>query len=101
MKWFPTRTAEKLYDVLVRYSEADPNYYSRETFIFHYGVCSDTSKVFKLTCLDGASRTFVVDPEHGPLVLGKGAGRTNAMIRKMMTPEVSEIGEFTVISNEI
>ena len=99
MKWFSTREAEKLYDILVKYSEANPDYYSRELFVFHFGVCSNTSRKFRLNCMDGASRTFIVE-EDLPKVIGKGASRTNAMIRNFMQPEVKQIEEFTVISRE-
>lgn len=99
MKWFSTREAEKLYDILVRYSEANPDYYSRELFIFHYGVCSNTSRKFRLNCMDGANRTFVVEDDF-PKVIGKGATRTNAMIRNFMQPEIKQIEEFTIVSRE-
>lgn len=49
--------------------------------------------------MDGANRTFVVEDDF-PKVIGKGATRTNAMIRNFMQPEIKQIEEFTIVSRE-
>ena len=55
----PTRIAEKVYDVLSKFAEASPNHYEKETFVFHFGVLTNTQSDYKLNCVDDAKRTFI------------------------------------------
>lgn len=79
----PTKMAENVYDVLCKFAEANPNYYERETFIFHFGVLSDTSKEYQLTCMDGSRRSFYVSDSGKMKVDGVGSSRVNGILWKM------------------
>lgn len=83
MKKLPTRVSEKVYSLLCKFAEAKPDYYSREQFIFHFGVVKNTSDSFKLDCMDGGIRTFICK-EGGQMWLeGKGSDRVNPILRKI------------------
>lgn len=83
MKKMPTRTAEKVYDVLQRFAEASPYHYEKETFIFHYGVLDSTDIKFELKCVDDGLRTFYCRPDGDMWVTGKATGKVNAILRKI------------------
>jgi hypothetical protein len=98
MKKLPTRFAEQVYQVLVKYAEARPEYYERETFIFHFAVIEDTSDSFKLTCMDGVKRTFFCTNDRKMWIEGKGSDNVNIIlerIRKIIDREY-EFGDFIV-----
>jgi hypothetical protein len=83
MKKMPTKTAEKVYDVLCKFAEAKQNYYERETFIFHFGVLSKTSSSYQLNCMDDAKRTFNCSSTGKMWVDGVNSGRVNSILRKI------------------
>lgn len=83
MKKMPTATAEKVYDVLCKFADAVSSYAERETFIFHFGVLSNTSSDYVLNCMDGSRRTFYCKPDGRMWVDGQGVGRTNSILRKI------------------
>jgi hypothetical protein len=83
MKRMPTRTAEKVYDVLCKFADASPSYHERETFIFHFGVLSTTSSDYKLNCMDDAQRTFHCSYAGRMWVDGSNSGRVNSILRKI------------------
>jgi hypothetical protein len=90
MKKLPTKTAEKVYDVLCKFAEANPSYYERETFIFHFGVLSTTSSNYKLNCMDDAQRTFHCGSNGRMWVDGRNAGRINSILRKISEEMTSQ-----------
>lgn len=102
MRKLPTRLAEKIYCVLMRFAEARPDYYSREEFIFHFGVTSDTSDRFNLSCMDEAKRTFVCKRDGTMWLEGKGAARVNSILIKIKEDFEKEYNyrEFTIKQNE-
>jgi hypothetical protein len=103
MKRLPTKVAEKVYTILERYAEASPNYYDRESFIYHFGVVPESQKEYFLTCMDGARRVFTCTREKNMWLEGKGSERVNSILRKIQSEMIEgiEFGEFTVRRNEI
>ena len=99
MKKMPTALAETIYGLLTRYAEAHPDYHQRESFIYHFGVCSHTQPEYKLTCLDGASRSFFCF-DDGMFLRGKGEGKVNSILRKILEEKSEEFGDFTVKRRE-
>ena len=83
MKKMPTRTAEQVYDLLVRFADANSYHYEKETFIFHYGVLENTDIKYTLNCVDDSLRTFYCNPEGDMWVTGKATSRVNAILKKM------------------
>ena len=79
----PTSVAEKAYDVLCKFAEANPNYYERETFIFHFGVLPETQSSYDLNCMDGSKRTFICTSSGKMKVDGVGSSRVNGILWKM------------------
>ena len=103
MKKMPTAVAENAYRVLTRYAEAASDYYSSESFIFHYGVVQDTSDYYVLNCMDSLSRTFVCKENGDMWLIGKGNDRANPILRKIsreMRGEV-EYGDFIIRKNAV
>lgn len=103
MKKLPTHIAEKVYNVLTKFAEAKSDYYSRETFIFHYGVIRDTSDAFKLSCMDDSPRTFVCKEDGRMWLDGKGGDRVNPILRRISKEleQESQLEEFTVTAHAI
>ena len=91
MKKLPTHIAEKVYSVLVKFADAKSVYYSREEFIFHFGVVPNTSDRFKLNCLDDAARSFVCKRDGQMWLEGKGSERVNGILRKITNARLSEV----------
>lgn len=89
MSKIPTGAAEKIYDILIRYAEASPNYYDKEYFIYHFGVISnDIPDTLELNCMDDRPRKFL--KKNGEFILtGKGENKVNSIVRKIL--EISEI----------
>jgi hypothetical protein len=83
MKKMPTKTAERVYDVLCKFAEASPNHYEKETFVFHFGVLSETSSSYVLTCMDDAQRTFTCSNTGRMKVDGTKVSRVNSILWKM------------------
>jgi hypothetical protein len=82
MKWMKTEIAEKAYALLVKYANADPSYYQKEGFIFHFGVIKGTRPFFKLKCLDNEPRKFIIK-EDKYIVHGKGTSKLNAILNEV------------------
>jgi arginine/lysine/ornithine decarboxylase len=99
MKKMPTRTAERVYDVLCRFADADPSYYEKETFIFHFGVLSTTSSSYKLNCINDAQRTFHCSAAGKMRVEGSTAGKVNGILWKMSEELMSKNVELNEISS--
>lgn len=76
----PTKVAEQVYDILCKFAEANPNYYEKETFVFHFGVLSTTSSSYKLNCIDDFSRTFNCSLSGRMWVDGVGSSRVNSIL---------------------
>lgn len=85
MDKLPTKKAEDIYDVLVKYAEVDSNYYQRELFVYHFGIKRGMHS-FNLYCLDGARRSFI-KTDDGYRLVGKGESRVNSIVRKMLEDE--------------
>jgi len=83
MKKMPTKTAERVYDVLCKFAETNPSYYEKETFVFHFGVLSETSSSYNLNCMDGAKRIFQCSNTGKMKVDGVGSSRVNGILWKM------------------
>lgn len=83
MKKLPTRFAEQVYKVLIKYAEARPEYYERETFIFHFSVIDDTSESFKLSCVDGEPRVFFCTEDRKMWIEGKGSDQVNIILGRI------------------
>lgn len=79
----PTKVAERVYDVLCKFAEANPSYYEKETFVFHFGVLKDTSSNYTLNCMDDAKRTFSCSTTGKMKVEGKATSRVNGILWKM------------------
>jgi hypothetical protein len=79
----PTNMAERVYDVLCKFAEANPSYYEKETFVFHFGVLSTTSSNYQLNCMDDAQRTFSCSSNGRMWVDGTNTSRVNSILRKM------------------
>lgn len=92
----PTAIAEEVYQVLEKFADAKPDYYSKEEFIFHFGVLKGKSIDFKLSCFDGAARTFYCTDDGRMWMTGKGSGRVNRILDKIASSSIQQIGEFTV-----
>ena len=83
MKHMATKTSEKVYEVLTRFAEANSNYYQKESFVYHFGVVNGTANKYKLTCIDGGIRHFICNNDGDFWVDGTGAGKVNAILRKI------------------
>ena len=83
MKHMAAQTSEKVYDVLTRFAEASPNYYERESFIYHFGVVHGTSNKYKLSCMDDGVRHFICNDKGEFWVDGNKAGKVNVILRKI------------------
>jgi hypothetical protein len=94
MKKLPTKIAEKVYSVLCKFSEAKSDYYSREEFIYHFGVVENSSNEFRLSCMDDSPRKFICKRDGAMWIDGKGSERVNAILRKI-TKELNE--EFEIV----
>jgi hypothetical protein len=103
MKKLPTAIAEKVYEVLTKFAEASQNYYDRESFIYHFGVVSNTSNSYNLVCMDDSRRVFTCTRDGRMWVDGKGSSRVNAILRKISKElkNEEEVAGFTVTKNEI
>ncbi len=103
MKKLPTAIAEKVYEVLTKFAEVSQNYYDRESFVYHFGVVSNTSNSYNLVCMDHSRRVFTCTRDGSMWVDGKGSGRVNSILRKISKElkNEEEVGEFTVTKNEI
>ncbi len=89
MSKISSSAAEQIYDILIRYAEASPNYYDKEHFIYHFGVInSDIPDTLELKCIDDCPRKFL--KENGEFkLIGKGENKVNSIVRKIL--EVSEV----------
>lgn len=83
MKKMPSNAAEKIYDVLIRYAEASPDYYDKEHFIYHFAVLSNLPNTLKLNCVDSKPRTFIREKESYKL-MGKGDNKVNSIVKKIL-----------------
>jgi hypothetical protein len=83
MKKMPTSVAEKVYDVLMRFAEASPNHYERESFIFHFGVLEDKSNQYTLTCMDDKPRVFTCKKDGAMWITGKGDTKVNPILYRI------------------
>ncbi len=95
----PTKVAERVYDVLCKFAEANPNHYEKETFIFHFGVLSTTSSTYKLNCMDDAQRTFHCSSTGKMRVDGTNSGKVNGILWKMSEELMSKHIEPDAISS--
>lgn len=88
----PTKTAEKVYDILCKFAEANPSYYEKETFVFHFGVLSTTQPNYKLNCMDDSQRTFICNNSGRMWVDGTNTGRVNSILRKISEETAQAVG---------
>lgn len=102
MERMPTKSAESIYSILMRYAEASPRYYDKEGFIYSFGVIPNPPKKFRLNCMDGKRRTFRKDGDQYKLE-GPGDSKVNAIIKKILEDsEIKrEIDGLMVTSNDI
>jgi hypothetical protein len=82
MERLPTKAAEEIYDILIKYADADPDYYHRELFIYHFGL-KKGMRSFSLQCMDGKRKYFVKENDEYKLV-GKGENKVNSIIRRLL-----------------
>lgn len=83
MKRMPTKTAEQVYDVLCKFANANPNHYEKESFVYHFGVLSDKSAEYRLSCFDDRIRTFHCTVNGNMWVDGVATGRANSILKKI------------------
>lgn len=83
MQRLQTKTAEQIYSVLEKYVDASSKYYDREGFIYCFGVVPNLPSSFELECMDGRKKT-VFRKENEIYMIGKGSGRINSIIKKIM-----------------
>lgn len=79
----PSTAAEKIYDVLIRYAEASPDYYDKEHFVYHFAVISNLPNTFKLECIDSRPRTFIRE-ENSYKLIGKGDNKVNSIVKQIL-----------------
>jgi len=97
MKRMPTKTAEQVYDVLCKFADANPTYYEKETFVFHFGVLSTTQSSYKLNCTNDSQRTFNCSSSGRMWVDGTNTGRVNSILRKISEEMVSQKTETSEV----
>lgn len=95
MKRMPTRFAEKVYDVLCKFAQAESNYWERESFIFHYGVIQNSESSYKLSCMDDGQRVFHCTTNGNMWVEGTSTSKANAILRKISEELKNVIGNET------
>ena len=102
MERMPTKAAEDIYSILMRYAEASPRYYDKEGFVYSFGVIPNPPKRFRLNCMDGKRRTFIREGNEYRLD-GNVDSKVNAIIKKIISDaKVSrEIDGLIVESNEV
>jgi hypothetical protein len=83
MERMPTRAAEKIYDILIKYAEASPDYYQKESFVYHFGVKSKYPGEFVLNCMDSKIRKFIKSQGEFKMI-GPGANRINNISKKIL-----------------
>ena len=83
MKKLPTRFAEKVYEVLCKFANADPSHLEKEAFVFHHGVFNDKSPEYFLTCTDDAKRVFKQGVDGEMWVEGSSTSTVNSILRRM------------------
>lgn len=83
MSKMPSTAAEKIYDVLIRYAEASPDYYDKEHFVYHFAVISNLPNTFKLECIDSRPRTFIRE-ENSYKLIGKGDNKVNSIVKQIL-----------------
>lgn len=79
----PTKTAEKVYDILMKHAEASPNYYRKELFIYQFGVLKGKKNKMRISTIDGKRRHFICSGEGSMVLEGPGANRVNPMLKKI------------------
>jgi hypothetical protein len=99
MKKMPTKVAERVYDVLCKFAEANPSHYEKETFIFHFGVLNTTSSNYKLNCMDDAQRTFYCSSTGKMKLDGKNSSKANGILWKMSEELMSQTVETDELSS--
>jgi len=99
MKKMSTRLAERVYDILCKFAEANPNHYEKETFVFHFGVLSTTQSSYTLNCIDDAHRIFYCTTSGKMRVDGSNTGKVNGILRKMSDEESSKNTKPSEISS--
>ena len=82
MERFPTNLIEKVYEVLCKYAEANPNRYEREAFIYHYGVKTGM-RTYILNTIDSRPRRVIREGNH-IFLQGKGESVVNSIIKKLI-----------------
>ena len=82
MKKLPTKTAEEVYAVLMKFAEASAHHYDRETFVYHYGVFKNMKPSFKLRCFDKKERIFTCTPTGEMSLSGPNSEKVNPILKK-------------------
>ena len=95
MERMPTKAAEDIYSILMRYAEASPRYYDKEGFVYSFGVIPNPPKRFRLNCMDGKRRTFIKDKDTYRLD-GHGDSKVNTIIKKIIDETSTIINDFKV-----
>ena len=103
MERMPTRAAEEIYSVLMRYAEASPRYYDKEGFVYSFGVIARPPRRFRLYCLDGKRRYFVKDGDDYKLEGKSEVSKINAIIKKIIfdSKQITEMDGLTVTTHAI
>lgn len=83
MKRMPTSVAEKVYDVLCKFAQAESAYHEKEAFVFHYGVIEGSTVEYKLSCMDDGQRVFQCSESGEMWVEGSSVGKANSILRKI------------------
>jgi hypothetical protein len=91
MSKMKTEHAERIYKVLVKYAEANSDYFESETFVYHFGVKKFNGySEYLLNCLDGKERKFIKTSDGEYFMSGPGANRVNSIVKKILSDSQRE-----------
>lgn len=79
----PARIAETVYQILIDYAHADPDYHEKEVFVFHFSIVNSAPDRFELSCLDGNRRIFHCSNDKRMWVEGKDSYRINPRLNSI------------------
>lgn len=83
MSRLSTKTAEKIYKILVSKLGVNSDYYDSESFIYQYGVVTSPKDSHHLKSKDGLVRTFYCDSELNMQVVGPGSDLVDPILKSI------------------
>jgi hypothetical protein len=89
MDRLPGASADIIYNVLIKYAEASPNYYERELFTYLFSVIRYGPREYRLKCMDDKSRFFIKSNEKFKYS-GPNESFLNSIIQKIIEEEIEK-----------